>query len=308
MDLAILGHNWNLLAQQDPMWAILMVPGRRNGRWDKREFFQTGRDDILYVLTRVRDLRFPLRRGRALDFGCGVGRLTQALACYFDETVGVDIAPAMIEQARFHNPYPSRCHFRLNACDDLRQFPDNQFDLIVSIIVLQHIRHDYARRYIAEFLRVLAPGGLLVFQQPSHYSRKAFAPDYEPRLLRVRRKAQVQYRKVIGRLAHKLSGRRGQPPFDFSAITRPRFERIEPPLDCRPGHGGIDPAAPSGRQQANAALDRANAIDPEVYCLVVFERRELLKYLKQLGGRVVDVEQRGESHPHIASYRYFVTK
>jgi hypothetical protein len=71
----------------------------------------------------------------------------------------------------------------------------------------------------------------------------------------------------------------------------------------RPGRT-IGPAA-SQRGSRSGKRDRS---DPEVYCLVVFERRELLKYLKQLGGRVVDVEQRGESHPHIASYRYFVTK
>jgi SAM-dependent methyltransferase len=39
--------------------------------------------------------------------------------------------------------------------------------MILSWITLQHMRPRYARRYISEFLRVLAPGGLLVFQYPS---------------------------------------------------------------------------------------------------------------------------------------------
>ena len=41
----------------------------------------------------LRELHVQVRPGRALDFGCGVGRLTQALAGKFSECDGVDIAP-----------------------------------------------------------------------------------------------------------------------------------------------------------------------------------------------------------------------
>ena len=42
----------------------------------------------------------PAARRSALDFGCGIGRLSQALAEHFDQVYGVDISPKMIELAR----------------------------------------------------------------------------------------------------------------------------------------------------------------------------------------------------------------
>ena len=51
-------------------------------------------------LRRRRLARTTWRRDRALDFGCGVGRLTRALGTRFESALGVDISAGMIEQAR----------------------------------------------------------------------------------------------------------------------------------------------------------------------------------------------------------------
>jgi len=106
-----------------------------------------------------------LERRRALDFGCGIGRLTCALADHFDEVVGVDISESMIAQAVSANPRPN-VRYQLNAERHLQRFPSAHFNLVCSWIVLQHMRPPLIRGYIAELLRVLAPGGLLAFQLP----------------------------------------------------------------------------------------------------------------------------------------------
>ncbi len=107
-----------------------------------------------------------------LDFGCGPGRLTQALATRFDEVTGVDVAPAMIERARsYAGASGSRCRFEVNARPDLSMFADRTFDLVYSNLVLQHIPPELSRGYIAEFVRVLKPGGIAVFQVPSGTAR-----------------------------------------------------------------------------------------------------------------------------------------
>jgi ubiquinone/menaquinone biosynthesis C-methylase UbiE len=93
--------------------------------------------------------------------------LTQALARHFDEVCGVDISPSMIEAAQRYNRYGARCRYYLNAADHLGLFPDGEFDFIYTNIVLQHMAPRYAKNYIAEFIRVLRPGGLLIFQLPS---------------------------------------------------------------------------------------------------------------------------------------------
>lgn len=150
----------------DPFWAILTDPKKKNRGWDAGEFFSTGGPEVAGVLARVEQLH-PLRRGRALDFGCGVGRLTQPLSEQFSEACGVDISPSMIELARKHNRNQGRCQYFLNSKGDLSIFPERHFDFIYSSITLQHIRPQFAKRYLEEFVRVLAPGGVLVFQLPS---------------------------------------------------------------------------------------------------------------------------------------------
>jgi ubiquinone/menaquinone biosynthesis C-methylase UbiE len=135
--------------------------------WDVEAFFATGVTEIRSLMEDIARLGVTVGSGRALDFGCGVGRLSQGLAAYFDEVCGVDIAPSMIEQARSYNAHGERCRYYLNQSGDLGQFADASFDLIYSNITLQHIEPRYSKEYLREFLRVLAPQGLLVFQLPS---------------------------------------------------------------------------------------------------------------------------------------------
>ncbi|MET0447396.1 MAG: class I SAM-dependent methyltransferase, partial [Aeromicrobium sp.] len=107
-------------------------------------------------------------RSAALDFGCGAGRLTQALARRFDRADGVDIAASMIALAEEHNPDSSRAVFHLNERADLSLFEDASFDLVLSVVVLQHMNNSLKESYLREFFRVLRPGGVALFTVPSH--------------------------------------------------------------------------------------------------------------------------------------------
>jgi SAM-dependent methyltransferase len=160
-----LQKNWESYAQADPLWAICTDRAKRGGRWTKDEFFATGDREIGKIMEYLRSQGLsPDRNTAALDFGCGVGRLTQALSQYFDECSGVDISPTMIQLAKsFHSANP-RCSFFLNPVDDLRQFPDGHFGFIYTSITLQHIPKHCIRGYLLELIRVLTPGGIFVFQ------------------------------------------------------------------------------------------------------------------------------------------------
>jgi len=155
-------RDWEELAKLDPLWAILGEPTKRFGQWDLEEFFRTGSQEISQLMEKAVTLGFPHARQRALDFGCGVGRLTRALREHFAECHGVDISSSMVEMAQRLNP---GCEFRQDA--SLESFPASYADLIYSALVLQHQPDQQsARRIIEDMLRVLAPGGLLVFQIP----------------------------------------------------------------------------------------------------------------------------------------------
>ena len=172
-------EDWERLAEVDPLWAVLTAPDRKDGRWDIDEFFATGEAEIERVLSVVEALGRPAAGARALDFGCGVGRLTRALGQRYETAVGVDISEAMIAQARRLNEAFPRCEFRVNAAPDLGQFETSSFDFVYSSIVLQHLPSaaDVAR-YVTEFLRVARPGGLVVFGIPTHIS---FPYSLQPR-------------------------------------------------------------------------------------------------------------------------------
>lgn len=168
MDLERLQRDWNDLARKDAMWAVLTGPLGAERRWDPEAFFQTGTEEIASLLERLRAAGAMPRTDRALDFGCGVGRLTQALGAHFTRTDGVDISAVMIEQARGLNRRGAACVYHLNTAGDLALFPDATFDFIYSSITLQHMAPEFSRRYIPEFFRVARPGGIAVFQIPSH--------------------------------------------------------------------------------------------------------------------------------------------
>jgi ubiquinone/menaquinone biosynthesis C-methylase UbiE len=162
-------QDWNELAQLDPKWAILTSPGKRFGRWDNEEFFATGTAEAEAFMQRAGQLELPRERRRALDFGCGLGRMARALAEHFEEVVGVDISEEMIRGARDANGDVEGLTFVINDADDLSRFPEASFDLVYSMIVLQHVPDRRAiEAYIAEFCRVLRPDGLIAFSLPSH--------------------------------------------------------------------------------------------------------------------------------------------
>jgi len=155
-------RDWEELAEVDPLWAVLSDPARRGGRWQLDEFLATGEADAERVLRVASGLGRPARRGRALDFGCGVGRVTRALAAHFEEAVGVDLSARMVEQARLLHADVPNCRF-----ETLSPLEESAFDLVYSRIVLQHLpRSRDALGYVDEFLRAVRSDGLVVFQLP----------------------------------------------------------------------------------------------------------------------------------------------
>jgi ubiquinone/menaquinone biosynthesis C-methylase UbiE len=158
---------WNDWGSIDPLWAILTQPDRKHGRWDLEQFWRLGEDEIGRVMATAATLGYPAGNETALDFGCGVGRLTRAMARHFSHCTGVDVAATMIEQATRLN-HGSACTFLVNEANDLGRFEDSTFDFVYSALVLQHLPSvEVIRRFIAELFRVLEPGGLLAFQLPT---------------------------------------------------------------------------------------------------------------------------------------------
>src|ERR1044072_5287176 len=155
--------DWVRLGEEDPLWAVYVAADKRGGRWDPSQFLETGRADVAESAAWLTELGVGPRWGRVLDFGCGAGRLSQALADHADEGGGGGVAPPMLDGARKLDE-AGRCTFVLNESEDLSQFEDDSFDLVYSELVLQHLPISAIDGYLREFVRVLRPTGVALLQ------------------------------------------------------------------------------------------------------------------------------------------------
>jgi cyclopropane fatty-acyl-phospholipid synthase-like methyltransferase len=154
---------WDYYGQRDPYFGVLSHDRYHRREFNevaRREFFESGAAYIEHVLDACRrHFGAALPRERALDFGCGVGRLTLPLARSFASVVGVDIAPGMLAEARAQ---AATLQLRnVTFCRTLEQLccRDDAFSFVNSYIVLQHVSPRAGLGYVAAMLRLLGRDG-----------------------------------------------------------------------------------------------------------------------------------------------------
>lgn len=161
-------RNWEGLAKTDALWSVCTHPGMKGGKWDEKGFFNSGKQETerLFAFLAGHGIH-PSQDVKALDFGCGPGRLTRALCPRFSSVTGVDVSETMIRKAvEMNNDYLDRITFHHHPRPGLDLFPDSEFGFILSFIVFQHIPAADGYHTMEELFRILAPGGWLVVQLP----------------------------------------------------------------------------------------------------------------------------------------------
>src|SRR5262245_11709496 len=151
--------DWNERAVEDAYYYVAF--GRRGQEDD--EFFATAADVVRALEAELK--RFPpgdRRSRRALEIGCGPGRLMRPMSWNFGEIHGVDVSGEMIRLAEAKLANVPNAFPRATNGVDLACYADSFFDFVYSYAVFQHIpSRDVVFSYLAEAWRVLKQGGIL---------------------------------------------------------------------------------------------------------------------------------------------------
>lgn len=155
---------WNALAARNAMHFI----ATEREDWDLDSFLESGRRSIAELVTAL-EVPAVLEGRAALDLGCGIGRISFALAEHFAQVIAVDVSEVMIEEA---NRLKSllrvpNVQFVCNSGRDVAMIGSATCDLAFSYIMFQHIpERTLIVGYIAEMARVIRPGGKVLLQVP----------------------------------------------------------------------------------------------------------------------------------------------
>src|SRR5271169_2223132 len=151
--------DWNERAREDAHYYVAFG-GRDQG---EAEFLATATDVLRSLEAQLKRLpaKANRRAWRALEIGCGPGRLIKPLSRHFGEIHGVDVSDEMIRLARERLAGISHAHVHATNGSSLAQFADDSFEFVYSYAVFQHIpSRDVVIEYVREIRRVLKPGGV----------------------------------------------------------------------------------------------------------------------------------------------------
>jgi 2-polyprenyl-3-methyl-5-hydroxy-6-metoxy-1,4-benzoquinol methylase len=170
---------WRTLGATEPHWSVITDSAYKAASIEstKAAFYQSGREHVAAIgaLLHRNGLDFP-GNGTCLDFGCGVGRLSLALAAHCGSVIGVDVSEAHLEHARIQQQ-KDRCRnatfSAVTSIEGINQLPP--CDMLVSLIVLQHNPPPIIHAILDRLLSRLNPQGIAVFQVPTFIAGYRFS-------------------------------------------------------------------------------------------------------------------------------------
>ncbi|HET7709811.1 MAG TPA: methyltransferase domain-containing protein [Sphingomicrobium sp.] len=152
---------WERWGRIDPYYGVLAHDRFSTAKIgsSRDEFFATGESFLAQLLDRFERHFGPLRHGRALDHGCGVGRLSIPLAQRFGEVVGLDVSPAMLAEAEANAGRAGLTNILFAQADDRLSLAPGEFDFVNSYITLQHVSVKRGIPILLALFDKVRPGG-----------------------------------------------------------------------------------------------------------------------------------------------------
>lgn len=143
-----------------------------NKLWESDRYYEKARESSSFFdYPGMKVLKkYSLGCSKILDLGCGDGTRLSYISKNKKDCIGVDISKKAINIAK--KQYP-KCEFRVMNLEHL-SFRDNNFDLVYSAFVLEHL--DNPEKVISEAIRVLKKSGLLILMAPNYGAPNRTSP------------------------------------------------------------------------------------------------------------------------------------
>jgi len=196
-------REWEAFGKSDPYFGVIADARFRALATDsavRDEFFSLGEKHVEHFLSIIKEHLDPsFAPHRALDFGCGVGRITIPLALHVEQVVALDISDSMLKEAKRNCEQAGVQNVTLVKSDDRLTRLSGSFDFLHSFIVFQHIPRQRGEVILNGMLRHLAGNGVGAL----HFTYASSASQWRRVLGRVR--ATAPYVHNFVNLAHGRS-------------------------------------------------------------------------------------------------------
>ena len=155
---------WERMGAIEPYYGVKPEAGYLRDNFDgaaRKEFFRTGEHQLeqtLQIISERFDRNF--NPTRALDYGCGVGRVLVPLARRVGQVVGCDISSSMLDEARTNCSLSGVTNVSFVRADDRLSAVAGSFDFIFSDGVFQHIHPQRVDLILRTLLDRLQEGGI----------------------------------------------------------------------------------------------------------------------------------------------------
>ena len=149
---------WNEKASQNAYWYISSFGPYENR--DLEQFWNSGAM-IWRDIQNATGFR-PSSNQHVVEIGCGVGRISRAIAADVSQIDAFDISKEMVERAR--ELKLSNANFHVGSGEGLHPAPDHSADFVLAYCVFQHLPSmELLAGYLREMVRVAKPGATIAF-------------------------------------------------------------------------------------------------------------------------------------------------
>ena len=156
--------DWETYGAENPYFGVISNEkflSENLSEESKLDFWQSGQNDIDVVFRNIKEHIDPnFQPVRALDFGCGVGRLLFAISTRCEHATGVDVSPSMLAEAQREATKKAIDNVSFIQTRDCAELQENTFCLVHSYIVFQHIPEDRGYAILDKILASLRSGGV----------------------------------------------------------------------------------------------------------------------------------------------------